>query len=106
MSKKEVILEFLSEQEIQALLSKKITNVRLQQVRDIFLFSCFTGLAYIDAKRLKRSAIVMGIDGEKWIYTKRKKTDSPTRIPRLPTVLGIMDRYKEHPHCVREDSLL
>ncbi len=106
MSKKEVIREFLSEQEIQALISKNITNVRLRQVRDIFLFSCFTGLAYIDAKRLKRSAIVTGIDGEKWIYTKRKKTDSPTHIPLLPRVLEIMDGYKEHPQCLREDSLL
>jgi integrase len=73
MTKKEVVREILTEEEVQTLLSKEIENIRIRQVRDIFLFSCFTGLAYIDAKRLRRSEIVLGMDGEKWIYTKRKK---------------------------------
>jgi site-specific recombinase XerD len=46
------------------------------------------------------------IDGERWIYTKRKKTDSPTRIPILPVVQEIMEVYKEHPQCINEDCLL
>jgi integrase len=75
-------------------------------VRDIFVFSCFTGLAYIDAKRLKRSDISVGIDGEKWIFTKRKKTDAPTRIPLLPTVLHLIEYYKDHPQCLNCGSLL
>jgi integrase len=66
----------------------------------------FTGLAYIDAKKLKRSEIVIGIDGERWIYTRRKKTDAPTRIPLLPVVLEIMEAYKDHPQCVIQDCLL
>jgi len=106
MSKQEVVRDFLTEEEIQRLLSKDFGNVRLNQVRDIFLFSCFTGLAYIDAKRLKRKDVVIGIDGEKWIFTKRKKTDTATRVPLLPTALQIMDRYKDHRHCQIEDSLL
>lgn len=106
MTQKEVIRDILTEEELQALISKEISNTRLQQVRDIFVFSCFTGLAYIDAKRLKRSAIVVGIDGERWIFTQRKKTDSPTRIPLLPVVLQIMEVYKEHPACMNEGSLL
>jgi integrase len=106
MTKKEVIREILTEEELQTLISKDIQNVRIRQVRDIFIFSCFTGLAYIDAKRLKRSEVVIGIDGERWIYTKRKKTDSPTRIPILPVVQEIMEVYKEHPQCINEDCLL
>lgn len=106
MSKKEVIRDFLTEDELQTLIEKDFSNQRLNQVRDIFIFSCFTGLAYIDAKRLKRSHITIGIDGEKWIYTKRKKTDSPTRIPLLPTVVSIMEQYNEHPQCLKDDSLL
>ena len=106
MSKKEVIRDFLSEEEIQTLLSKEFGNDRLNQVRDIFIFSCFTGLAYVDAKRLKRSDVAIGMDGEKWIFTKRKKTDSPTRIPLLPTVLDIMEHYKNHEQCIKNDSLL
>ena len=106
MTKKEVIREILTEEELQTLISKEIENVRIRQVRDIFIFSCFTGLAYIDAKRLKRSEIVIGMDGERWIYTRRKKTDSPTRIPLLPVVLDIMKVYEDHPQCINEDSLL
>lgn len=106
MSRKEVVREALTEEELQAIINKEFYNTRLSQVRDIFIFSCFTGLAYVDAKRLKRSQIVIGIDGEKWIYTRRKKTDSPTRIPILPNVQGIIESYKEHPQCIKEDSLL
>lgn len=60
MSKKEVVRDFLTEEEIQTLLLKDFGNERLNQVRDIFIFSCFTGLAYIDAKRLKRSDVAIG----------------------------------------------
>ena len=106
MTKKEVIREILTEQELQTLITKDIQNIRVRQVRDIFIFSCFTGLAYIDAKRLKKSEIVIGIDGERWIYTQRKKTDSSTRIPLLPVVLEIMEIYKDHPQCLNQDCLL
>jgi integrase len=106
MTKKEVIREILTEEELQTLISKDIQNLRIRQVRDIFIFSCFTGLAYIDAKRLKRSEIVIGMDGERWIYTRRKKTDSPTRIPLLPVVQDILEIYKDHPQCLNQDCLL
>lgn len=106
MSKKEVIREFLSEAELQDLMNHDFENDRLNQVRDIFVFSCFTGLAYIDAKRLKRSEIAVGIDGEQWIFTRRKKTDSPARIPVLPAVQEIIHRYADHPQCENQGSLL
>lgn len=106
MNKKEVVRDFLTEEELQRLISKDFRNERLNQVRDIFIFSCFTGLAYIDAKRLKRSDIAIGVDGEKWIFTRRQKTDSSSRIPLLPTVIEIMEKYKDHPKCALEGSLL
>lgn len=106
MTKKEVIREILNQEELQTLISKDIQNIRLRQVRDIFIFSCFTGLAYIDAKRLQRSDIVIGIDGERWIYAQRTKTGNPFRIPLLPIVLDIMEVYKDHPQCLNNDSLL
>lgn len=106
MTKKEVVRDYLTEAELQTLMTKEITNIRIKQVRDIFLFSCFTGLAYIDAKRLKRSQIVPGIDGEEWIFTSRKKTDSPTRLPLLPVVQKIVETYADHPVCAATDSLL
>lgn len=75
-------------------------------MRDIFLFSCFTGLAYADVAKLKRTEITIGIDGEKWIFTKRTKNDSPSRIPLLPICLEILDKYKEHPKCCNKGLLL
>jgi len=57
---------FLSEEELQRIADKTL-NDRLNQVKDIFLFSCFTGLAYADVSKLKRNEIVKELDGEMWI---------------------------------------
>jgi len=73
---KEVERVYLTEAEIQSILEKDFKTERLSLVRDIFLFSCFTGLAYIDVKNLTKSHISLGIDGEKWIFTHRQKTES------------------------------
>ncbi|MCC9137508.1 site-specific integrase [Pontibacter silvestris] len=75
-------------------------------MRDIFLFSCFTGLAYVDVLQLSRADISRGIDGEKWVVKKRQKTDTPSRIPLLPTALKILEKYKDHPQCLNEGKLL
>ncbi len=85
---------------------KQFSIERLDQVRDSFLFSCYTGLAYVDVKKLKRSEIEKGIDGKLWIYTHRQKTDSLSRIPLLQTALGIIKKYEEHPQCIADDLLL
>ncbi|MEO6671271.1 MAG: site-specific integrase [Ferruginibacter sp.] len=103
---KEVERAFLSEEELQALHYKKFKMERLNQVKDIFLFSCYTGLAYIDAKNLTQSNVVLGIDGKKWIHTHRKKTDTPSHIPLLPPALEIIEKYKQHPKSINESSLL
>jgi site-specific recombinase XerD len=83
----------LSEKELQILSSKVIVTQRLEQVRDIFLFSCYTGLSYSDVEKLTASDISVGIDGEKWIFTTRTKTDTPSRIPLLSAALAILDKY-------------
>lgn len=93
---KEVNRQFLTEQELQVLSNKALMNERLRQVRDIFVFSCYTGLAYIDAANLTPQNIAVGMDGEKWIYTFRQKTDTRTNIPLLPPALAIIEKYKEH----------
>ena len=103
---KEVIREFLTEQEIQSLIEKEFVSERLELVRDIFVFSCFSGLAYIDVKQLSKDNIVLGIDGDKWINKNRQKTDTNSKIPLLPTAQYILDKYANHPVCVNEDKLL
>ncbi|MFY0481185.1 site-specific integrase [Flavobacterium sp. PLA-1-15] len=103
---KEVERVYLTEKEIQSLIEKDFKTERLSLVRDIFLFSCFTGLAYIDVKNLTKSHISFGIDGEKWIFTHRQKTESASKIPILPVTQMIIDKYENHPQCINEDKLL
>jgi len=97
---------FLNREELQAMVDKVFPTERLNQVRDIFLFCCFTGLAYADVKKLKPTEIVKGLDGEMWIYTKRKKTDTPSRIPLLPSALSLLNKYADHPLCCNTDKAL
>lgn len=103
---KEVERVYLSEEEIQSIINKDFKTERLSLVRDIFLFSCFTGLAYIDVKNLTKSHISIGIDGDKWIFTHRQKTETASKIPILPVAQMIIDKYADHPQSVNEDKLL
>ncbi|MDH5414517.1 MAG: site-specific integrase, partial [Flavobacteriaceae bacterium] len=103
---KSVEREFLTKEEIQLMLYKKLHAPRLEQVRDIFVFCCYTGLSYSDVKMLTKDNLVKGIDGEMWIKTKRVKTNTPSNIPLLPTALMILDNYKDHLEVINGDVLL
>ena len=96
---------YLTKEEIQAIYEKEFASDRLNQVRDIFLFSCFTGLAYVDVKQLSKSNINIGIDGDQWIFTRRQKTDTSTRVPLLPLARELVLKYENHPQCVNSDVL-
>ena len=102
----EVTRMFLNEKEIEALFAKDFKNERLSLVRDIFLFSCFTGLAYIDTKELTYHNINLGLDGSQWIYTKRQKTKTTSNIPLLGQAELIIKKYKSHPTCLNRGRLL
>ncbi len=106
MTRREVERTALTETELKAIASKSFASDRLSNVRDIFLFSCYSGLAYADVKKLKRSEIVIGVDGEKWLISKRQKTDISARIPLLPAALTLIERYKDHEQCQRGDFVL
>jgi site-specific recombinase XerD len=86
--------------------AKRFLMERLGQVRDIFLFSCYTGLAYADLQKLTPLEISTGIDGGKWIFTRRQKTDTPSRIPLLPMAQQILERYIDHPLFREKDKVL
>lgn len=106
LTKKEVVKNPLSRAELQRLTEKEFEMDRLNNVRDIFLFCCYTGLAYVDVKQLKRADIVTGMDGDLWINTTRQKTDTPTRIPLLPMALEIMKKYEDDPLCSNRGVVL
>jgi len=103
---KPVKRDYLTADELKTLENKKILVPRLAQVRDIFVFSCYTGLAYIDVYNLTWDNIVRGIDGEKWIFTQREKTSVKSNIPLLPKALEIIEKYKNDPTCNYNHKLL
>jgi integrase/recombinase XerD len=70
---------------------------RLERVRDLFLFSCYTGIAYIDLINLSNSNIIKGIDGNDWIFTNRQKTKSPVKVPLLAKAQELIYKYRHHP---------
>lgn len=96
----------LSKQELSILEKKEINNERLSIVRDVFVFQCYTGLAYIDVFQLQKSDITKDIEGNLWIRTNRQKTDANITIPLLPKAIEIMDKYKDHPDCIGKDVVL
>ncbi|WP_310559177.1 site-specific integrase [Flavobacterium sp.] len=103
---KEVVRGFLTEKEIEDIINKEFMSERLELVRDIFIFSCFTGLAYIDVQQLKTDNVALGIDGDKWIFKNRQKTDTPSKIPLLPIAQAIINKYENNPICKNENRLL
>jgi site-specific recombinase XerD len=86
---------FLNERELKLLETTEFTSERLQKIKDCFVFSCYTGLSYIDVKELTENNIAKGIDNNNWIYTKREKTDELVKIPILPKAWAILEKYKE-----------
>ena len=97
---------YLTEEEVQRMANKSFDIDRLSQVRDVFLFCCFTGLAYVDIKKLKISEITKGVDGGLWIFTNRQKTETRSAIPLLPTATQLIKKYSNHPLCINKDMPL
>lgn len=93
----EVTKEFLTQDELDKLESKKIDNASLNNVRDTFLFSAYTGLRFSDAYDLKASDLKKEKDGQYWITIKKViKTGKPLRIPVLNKALKIIDKHKKY----------
>jgi site-specific recombinase XerD len=96
---------YLTKEELSAIENKKFTIERLQVVKDLFLFSCYTGLAYIDTMNLNAGNIVKGIDGNDWLITSRQKTDTDVRVPLLPQAEELIKKYQDHPKAVNYGTL-
>ena len=88
--------EHLSQAELAIIENKVFQIERLNMIRDLFVFCCYTGLAYVDVINLKPGNIVMAADGEIWIRTFRQKTDIPVNTPLLPKAVEILNKYKEN----------
>ncbi|WP_147679072.1 site-specific integrase [Algibacter pacificus] len=88
--------EFLREDELQNIINKEFEIERLELVKDLFVFSCYTGLSYIDVMNLNEDNITFGIDGGKWIITNRQKTHNKVKIPLLTVAEELIQKYKHH----------
>ncbi|MGC4128498.1 MAG: site-specific integrase [Bergeyella sp.] len=102
----EVTVNFLTEDEIETIRNKDFAGKGLNLVRDIFIFSCYTGLAYIDIYNLTNCQISTGIDGSLWIMTNRQKTGTSSNIPLLPVAEEIIRKYENHPAVLQSGKLL
>lgn len=98
--------DFLEDHEIKAIIDKDIPIQRLAQVRDVFIFAVFTGLAFSDLKGLRSEHIVRDNNGDSWIRKKRQKTKNMCNIPLLNPAQQILDKYKDYPECVNKGVLL
>ena len=106
LSIKEVDRPYLTMEEIQTLIDFDSKIERLKRVRDIFVFSCYTGLAYIDVKKLKKAEIEGNDETGYWIRTRRQKTDARANIPLLDIPMDIIKNYCQLDLLMPEDPIL
>ncbi len=99
-------VDFLSQDELERIKNKDFTIKRLEVVRDIFLFCAFTGLAFIDVKQLDSSHLIADGNGALWIRKPRQKTGNMCNIPVIQPAKAILEKYEEHPECIKKNVLL
>ena len=97
---------FLTKEELKALEEKTFTIPRLEQVRDVFVFCCYTGLSYVDVEKLTPKDIQKGLDGEYWIMVDRAKTGNPSNVPVLPKANQLVLKYKNDPGVLNQGKVL
>ena len=98
-------MEFLDKGELARIEGRELENPMLRRVRDLFIFSCYTGLAYIDLVMLKPANIVTGTDGMKWIRTSRKKTEIPVNVPLLRPAAAILEKFRSDENAKKWETL-
>ncbi len=97
--------ERLMQDELDLLVNKHLPIKRLQEVRDVYVAMCYTGYAYKDAAMLSPDHIQIMIDGQRWFMKNRVKTECKENVPIFPIVEAIIEKYKNHPLCVRNNKV-
>lgn len=104
MPKKKI--EYLTQVEIDRIANTDFKVERLNVIRDLFIFCCYSGLAYSEVSNLAPRDLTIGMDGEQWMSILRKKTNKHYQVPLLPQTLELIDKYKQHPTCIQKGRLL
>ncbi|PRY52725.1 site-specific recombinase XerD [Arcticibacter pallidicorallinus] len=97
--------EHLSEKELKTMENKVFDIDRIDMIRDLFVFCCYTGLTYVDVINLKHDNIVEAADGEMWVRTCRQKTDIPVNTPLLPKAVEILKKYKDNQRALLTNTI-
>ena len=97
---------FLDLEELKRIENKTFSIDRIEQVKDIFLFCCYTGLSFVDVKNLTDEDIVIGINGAKWIKKHRQKTNQSFTLPLVEKAIAIIEKYSDHPCRTRNGMVL
>uniref|UniRef100_UPI00359F42FE site-specific integrase n=1 Tax=Prevotella heparinolytica TaxID=28113 RepID=UPI00359F42FE len=87
--------DYLTMEEITTIYNHEFSSKRLEQVRDLFIFSCYTALSYIDVCELRQEDIRTGFDGNLWIVRKRHKTNVTATVRLLDIPKAILEKYKD-----------
>lgn len=98
--------EFLTDIELKNIENLSPSIERLSVVKDLFIFSCYTGISYGDIMELSDDNIIQGIDGHSWIMSRRNKTGVPFKIPLLPMTELLIKKYKNHPRTQFSGNLM
>ena len=106
VSRNETHRDYLTIQELDQIKNKEINTIRMEIIRDVFVFACYTGLGYAELNKLTAHHIHQGDDGGKWIIIDRTKTDIRCRVPLLPQAKAILQKYANHPVCQNRGRLL
>lgn len=97
---------FLTPEELEGIESVKLEIPRLKKVRDIFIFSCYTGISFGDLILLTPQNLVIGIDKKFWIITRREKNGNQVKVPLLAKAMNLLEEYKNNEECRLKNSLL
>ncbi|WP_118194262.1 site-specific integrase [Albibacterium indicum] len=97
--------DFLTSEELSRIEKKDFSVQRIQYAKDLFVFSCYTGIAYIDVMQLTPDNILLGTDGNRWIKTMREKTETSVNVPILPKAAAIIEKYKNNPRAIAQGTM-
>ncbi len=97
---------FLTLEELRRIEKKVLPNNRLDVVRDIFLFSCYSSYAPIDIKNLRRGNCILDEDCDSWVKTRRQKTGIRSNVLAIPPLKRIIEKYQNNPECINDNRLI
>ena len=98
--------DYLNEEELNRLEDREFKSERLELVRDLFVFSCYTALSYIDLVTLTKDQLEKDSKGRTWIHMFRTKTNVRTQLRLFPKAIEILKKYKDHPVSANKGTLL